>query len=52
MQEITFALPEGHYWYNHDTKVKNTVTGSWQTVTYKDLEQAVFVKGGSIIPKL
>ena len=52
MQEVTFALPEGHYWYSYDTKIKNTVLGEWQTQIYKDLEQAVFVQGGSIIPLL
>jgi alpha-glucosidase (family GH31 glycosyl hydrolase) len=29
MTEVSYALPEGYYWYSLDSKLKNTVTGSW-----------------------
>jgi len=52
MTQVTFALPENHYWYHFDTKVKNTNLGAWQTHLLTDLEEAVFVKGGSVLPIL
>jgi alpha-glucosidase (family GH31 glycosyl hydrolase) len=29
MQEVSFILPEGSYWYSHDTKIKNSLTATW-----------------------
>jgi len=52
MQEVTFTLPEGINWYNYYNKKVETVTGVQVTRNLPDLEQAVFIKGGSVIPTL
>ena len=52
MQEVSYLLPENEVWYNYYSKQKNTQVGEWQTDVLSDLEQAVFVKAGSILPIL
>ena len=49
---MTFILPEGAKWYNYYNKKVETVLGTSVTRSLPDLEQAVFIKGGSIIPTL
>ena len=49
---MTFTLPEGIKWYNYYNKKIETVLGVPVTRNLPDLEQAVFIKGGSIIPTL
>ena len=51
-QEVTFTLPVGATWYNFYNKLAETVRGEAITRTLPDLEQAVFVKGGSVVPIL
>jgi len=50
-QEVTYTLPANNKWYNYYSKqeAKNGVT---MTVNMPDLEQAVFIKGGSVMPTL
>jgi mannosyl-oligosaccharide alpha-1,3-glucosidase len=52
MQEVTFTLPTGAKWYNNYSKKVETVTGEAVTRMLPDLEQAVFIKGGSVMPTL
>lgn len=52
MQEVTYTLPSGYTWYNYYSKQVEAVTGSAVTRILPDLEQAVFIKGGSILPTL
>ena len=52
MQEVTFTLPESANWYNYYSKKGETVTGEAITRNLPDLEQAVFIKGGSVLPML
>ena len=52
MQEVTFTLPTGAKWYNYYTKKVETVTGEAVTRNLPDLEQAVFIKAGSVMPML
>lgn len=52
MQEVTFTLPTGAKWYNYYSKKVETVTGEAVTRNLPDLEQAVFIKGGSVMPVL
>ena len=54
MQEVTYALPENETWYNYYSKAKESSTpqDEWVTAALPDLEQAVFVRGGSILPIL
>jgi len=51
---VTYALPEGSTWFNFYTKqaVDATPQDEMVTATLSDLEQAVFVRGGSILPIL
>ena len=51
-QQVSYILPEEELWYNYYTKELASSTGSHQTVTLPDLEQAVFIRGGSILPIL
>lgn len=51
-QKVDYLLPEGSFWYNYISKVQTTGTGEWQEVILSDMEQATFIKGGSIIPVL
>jgi len=52
MQEVTFTLPESAKWYNYYSKKVEQVTGKAVTRYLPDLEQAVFIKGGSVMPTL
>ena len=54
LQEVTYALPVSSTWFNFYNKqaVESTLEDEWVTVTLSDLEQAVFVRGGSILPIL
>lgn len=52
MQEVTFTLPEGSTWYNYYSKKQETTVGAPVTRNLPDLEQAVFIKGGSVMPTL
>ena len=52
LQEVTFTLPEGIKWYNYYNKKVETIAGIPVTRNLPDLEQAVFIKAGSIIPIL
>jgi len=52
MQEVTFTLPESAKWYNYYSKKVEQVTGQAVTRYLPDLEQAVFIKGGSVMPML
>jgi alpha-glucosidase (family GH31 glycosyl hydrolase) len=45
-------LPAGFIWYNYQTGEIEHKTGVWQTRILGDLEQGIFVKGGSIVPIL
>jgi len=50
---VNFFLPEHRdRWYNYMTKKEETQLGTWQTRVLSDLDQAIFVRGGSIIPIL
>ena len=55
-QEVTYSLPTGASWYNFYNKkaIASNVKddNEWVTVTLSDLEQAVFVRAGSILPIL
>ena len=52
MQEVTYALPEGESWFNYYSKasVESTPQGEWVTDALPDLEQAVYVRGGTVLP--
>lgn len=52
MQEVTFTLPSSAVWYNYYSKKVETVTGTAVTRNLKDLDQAVFIKGGAVMPTL
>ena len=52
MQSVDYYLPEGELWYNYDTKLVDDNMGKWTNILLHDQEQAVFVKGGNIIPVL
>lgn len=52
MQEVTFTLPSSAKWYNYYSKAVESVTGEAVTRNLADLEQAVFIKGGSVMPTL
>ena len=51
MQEVTYRLPASAKWYNYYNK-KEAKSGTEITVNLPDLEQAVFIKGGSVMPTL
>jgi alpha-glucosidase (family GH31 glycosyl hydrolase) len=52
MQSVDYYLPKSEKWYNYDTKLVDDKTGVMNNVLLYDQEQAVFVKGGSIVPIL
>lgn len=52
MQEVTYTLPSSASWYNYYTKEQQSTTGQAITQLFSDLEQAVFIKGGAIMPVL
>ena len=49
---MKYFLPKGYEWYNYDNKVIDYNVGAFNKVILNDYEQAVFVKGGTIIPIL
>jgi alpha-glucosidase (family GH31 glycosyl hydrolase) len=49
MQEVNFYLPTNEIWYNYQTKVQEPLTGVWQTRVLTDLEQGLFVLGGTTL---
>ena len=51
-QQVNYLLPEGPYWYNYISKKRTTGDGEWQEAILGDMDQATFIKGGSIIPIL
>lgn len=51
LQEVTYALPENETWFNYYSKREET-GHEWTTVALPDLQQAVFVRGGTILPIL
>lgn len=54
LQQVIYALPLSESWYNYYTKALQTSTpeGEWVDEAFADLDQAVFVRGGSILPVL
>ena len=50
MQEVTYSLPDSAKWYNYYSK-KEATSGT-TTANFPDLEQAVFIKGGSVMSTL
>jgi alpha 1,3-glucosidase len=52
LQQVNYILPNDELWYNFYTKTQATETGVEVTVDITDLEQAVFVRGGSVLPIL
>ena len=52
LQPVNYILPDGDIWYNNYSKAQISETGEWKSVTLPDLDQAVFIRGGSIIPIL
>ena len=54
MQQVTYALPLNETWYHfyNKTRVAGTPQGQWVTEALPDLEQAVYVRGGQILPIL
>lgn len=52
MQSVTFTLPSSTNWYNNYSKKVEAETGSPITRNLSDLEQAVFIRGGSVMPIL
>jgi len=51
MQEVTYLLPANYKWYNYYSKQEAAKVPS-ETRNLPDLEQAVFIKGGSVMPTL
>lgn len=51
MQEVTYSLPANNKWYNYYSKQEAT-SDATVTRNLPDLEQAVFIKGGSVMPTL
>ena len=51
-QQVTYTLPTNAKWYKEHTNTIEWVTGTPVTKTLSDIEQAVFIKGGSILPTL
>jgi|Transcript_6459 alpha-glucosidase (family GH31 glycosyl hydrolase) len=55
-QEVTYLLPSGEKWYNYYTKAQEAASSPtqdmWVSKVLPDLEQAVFVKGGAVLPIL
>lgn len=52
LQQINFYLPSSEVWYNYQTKIEEAVVGEWQSRTLSDLQQGLFVRGGTILPLL
>lgn len=51
MQEVTYVLPASDKWYNYYSK-QEAINGATETKILPDLEQAVFILGGSVMPTL
>ena len=51
-QEVNFYLPKSATWYNYYTKQVEETTGTYVNRNLTDLEQAVFVRGGAVLPIL
>jgi len=49
---VDFYLPEDELWYNEATNLVDTATGFWRKSLLKNIEQLVFMRGGSIVPIL
>lgn len=49
---MNFYLPEGEVWYNYQTKAQEATVGEWQNRKLTDLQQALFVMGGIVLPML
>ena len=47
---MEYSLPDSELWYNYYTKQREDHPK--QTVILNDLEQAVFIRGGSVLPIL
>lgn len=52
MQQVSFSLPTESNWYNYYSKKQERKLPTPYTRNLPDLEQAVFIKGGSVIPIL
>lgn len=55
LSEVDYYLPSGYDWYGYRSglKIPSNETGFWHTnIKYSTYDQAVFAKGGSIIPAL
>ena len=52
MQEVEYSLPKDSTWYNYYSKKSEAGTSNAVTRNVPDLEQVVYVKGGSILPIL
>jgi alpha-glucosidase (family GH31 glycosyl hydrolase) len=52
MQEVNYYLPVSSRWYNYQTKLEDAKVGQWQNTYFTDYQQALFVRGGSILPLL
>lgn len=51
-QTVDYYLPEGSIWYDYQSGLASTQAGVWVTTDLADTDQAIFVKGGSILPQL
>lgn len=51
-QEVKYLLPESETWYNYYSKAQVDNTSDWVTTALPDLEQAVFVRAGTVLPIL
>jgi mannosyl-oligosaccharide alpha-1,3-glucosidase len=49
---VDFYLPEDELWYNEASKLVDTAVGSWRKTLLSNMEQLVFMRGGSIVPIL
>ena len=52
-QAVQYMLPTSDIWYNYySKKLESTAKDAWTYTNLPDLEQAVFIKGGSVLPIL
>lgn len=50
---VDYYLPDGERWFNYDSKSEEFLqVGKWNYFNLSDLEQGIFVKGGTILPLL
>jgi len=52
LQEVDYQLPSGSTWYNYYSKKVEGANGNLVTRNVPDLEQVVYIKGGSVLPIL